>query len=89
VGWSGASCAGGTSQTWLTAANWCGGVIPSATTVAQFNALGTATVIGFNMNGASVAQKTLGAIEMTAGNARAMETAREQWPAILHLMVLS
>ena len=73
VGWSGAaSCAGGTSQTWLTAANWCGGVIPSATTVAQFNALGTATVIGFNMNGASVAQKTLGAIEMTAGNARAI-----------------
>jgi autotransporter-associated beta strand protein len=71
VGWSGAaSCAGGTSQTWLTAANWCGGVIPSATTVAQFNALGTATIIGFNMNGASIAQKTLGAIEMTAGNAR-------------------
>jgi hypothetical protein len=71
IGWSGAaSCAGGTSQTWLTAANWCGGVIPSATTVAQFNALGTATIIGFNMNGASVGQKTLGAIEMTAGNAR-------------------
>lgn len=66
VVWSGgATCAGGSSTTWLTPTNWCGGVLPGTGQIAQFSASGTATLIAINMNGISVANKTVGAIEMT------------------------
>lgn len=72
IAWAGASgCVSGASGTWLSAGNWCGAAIPSSTTVAQFSANGSATTIGFNMNGATTGQKTMGAIEITnASSAR-------------------
>ena len=69
VVWSGvAACAGGPSGTWLNAPNWCGGVLPGSGLIAQFGALGTAATIGVNMNGISVPNKTIGAIEVSSGN---------------------
>ena len=55
----------GGSSAWLTAGNWNSG-LPSSTRVAQF---GTAvqTTVGFNMNGATVAERTVAAIEFVSG----------------------
>jgi predicted RNA-binding protein with TRAM domain len=64
-----ASLYNGTSSAWLTVGNWPNG-LPSSTVVAQF---GTAinTTVGVNMNGASVAQRTVAGIELVSGaNAR-------------------
>ena len=67
--WSGvASCAGGNGSAWLTTTFWCGNVLPSATTVAQFGALGTNVVTGMNMNTATAVQKSVGALEVTAAS---------------------
>ncbi|HNW88503.1 MAG TPA: choice-of-anchor D domain-containing protein, partial [Bacteroidales bacterium] len=62
-------CVTGGSGLWLTNTFWCGAVLPSATTIAQFGALGTNPLLSFNMNGATAAQKTVGAIELLNSNA--------------------
>ncbi len=55
----------GSSSAWLTVGNWPNG-LPSSTIVAQF---GTAanTTVGFNMNGATVEQRTVAGIELVSG----------------------
>ena len=69
VVWSGAaSCVSGSGATWLTANNWCSAAIPATGQIAQFGANGSATTVGFNMNGASTAQKTIGVIEIASTN---------------------
>ncbi|HZZ43358.1 MAG TPA: autotransporter-associated beta strand repeat-containing protein [Tepidisphaeraceae bacterium] len=49
VTWSGG---GGTGTAWLTAGNWAG-TLPSTTDIAEFEAAGTGTPIGINLNGAT------------------------------------
>lgn len=63
------SSAGGSA--WLTASNWTGATIPSASQVAQFGVNPTATTIGINMNGTTnngANNQIVGGIEIT--NAR-------------------
>lgn len=73
--WSGANaasnCSSGSAGTWLTPNNWCGGTLPGSASIAQFGANGSATTIGVNMNGISVANKTIGAIELSSANTAA------------------
>lgn len=62
-------CATGGSGVWLTAANWCGGIVPTTTGYAQFTNLGTNATIGINMNGATnngTNNQAVGAIEFTS-----------------------
>ena len=69
IQWAGATgCVTGSGTTWLTAASWCGGALPSSTTVAQFGNLGSAGTIGINLNGITLAQKTIGAIELSSSS---------------------
>ncbi|HPB24178.1 MAG TPA: choice-of-anchor D domain-containing protein [Bacteroidales bacterium] len=62
------NCVSGGSGTWVTSNNWCGGVLPSATTIAQFGALGTNTTLSFNMNTPPAGSTTIGAIEFLNSN---------------------
>ncbi|WP_284651798.1 InlB B-repeat-containing protein [Flavobacterium terrisoli] len=54
------------SGTWLTPGNWNPTTLPSSTTTAQFAGVGTNTTIGMNMNGISLANRTIGAIEFAS-----------------------
>ncbi len=69
-----ASCTSGASTAWLTAANWCGGSIPSTTGYGQFTTKCSGTTIGINMNGSTnngTNNQAIGAIEIASGgNAR-------------------
>ena len=55
---------GGSNSSWLTSGNWDNG-LPSETKVAQFGSAAQ-TPIGFNMNGATLSQRTIAAIEFTS-----------------------
>jgi hypothetical protein len=66
----GASCATGASSAWLTAGNWCGGVVPGTLGYAQFTTKGS-TNPGINMNGSTTNNganaQAVGAIEIASG----------------------
>lgn len=55
----------GGSNAWLTAGNWASG-LPSSTLVAQFGSA-SQTTVGMNMNTATLAQRTIAAIEFVPG----------------------
>src|SRR4051794_1577200 len=63
-----ASCTSGPNTAWLTPGNWCGGVLPNATTYAQFGNMGETVTIGFSMSLAKTPeQKIVAAIELMSG----------------------
>jgi autotransporter-associated beta strand protein len=65
------NCNSGASGSWVTNNNWCGGALPSATTIAQFGASGTNASIIFNMNTPPAGSTTVGAIEISGANSTA------------------
>lgn len=68
--WSGGSvaCTSGSNGSWINVAQWCPSGNPTSGQIAQFGANGSASTIGINMNGITVANKTIGAIEILSAN---------------------
>lgn len=71
VVWSGG--AGGSGTAWLTASNWSGGVLPSATDVAEFSAAGSSGSVAINFSASTnngSANQIVGAVMLNASAGR-------------------